>query len=57
VRLDSLTIAGSCARVTEWLGTPVEAPLGDVSVKWIAPNGTPGLMSVTFDTGNGKIEI
>jgi hypothetical protein len=57
VRLDSLTIAGSCARVTEWLGTPVESPLGDVAVKWIAPNGTPGLLSVTFDTPSGKVEL
>jgi hypothetical protein len=57
VRLDSLTIAGSCARVTEWLGTPVESPLGEVAVKWIAPNGTPGLLSVTFDTPNGKVEL
>ena len=41
VKLSSLTIAGSAERVTEWLGEPVEAPLDDVAVEWIAPRGTP----------------
>ena len=57
VKLKSLTIAGSAARVTDWLGHPVEAPLDGVDVTWIAPAGTPGIMSVTFDTANGPVEI
>ncbi|PYI66753.1 glycosyltransferase [Arthrobacter livingstonensis] len=57
VRLASLTIAGSAERLTEWLGEPVEQPLDDVAVEWIAPRGTPGIMSVTFDTANGKVTI
>lgn len=57
VRLSALTIAGSAERVTEWLGTPVEHPLDDVDVEWIAPNGTPGIMSVTFETGKGAVRI
>ncbi len=57
VRLDSLTIAGSAKRVTEWLGTPVEEPMDDVDVNWVAPNGTPGIMSVTFATEHGTVEI
>ncbi|WP_449372309.1 VOC family protein [Arthrobacter psychrolactophilus] len=57
VRLSSLTIAGSAERVTEWLGEPVEAPLNDVAVEWIAPRGTPGIMSVTFETANGPVTI
>ena len=57
VRLDCLTIAGSSERVTEWLGTDVEETLDGVQVQWIAPNGTPGIMSVTFETEGGRIEI
>ena len=43
--------------VTEWLGTPVSHPLDDVEVEWIAPNGTPGIMSVTFETPQGSVRI
>lgn len=57
VKLDCLTIAGSSERVTDWLGTDVEQTLDDVQVQWIAPNGTPGVMSVTFETDNGRVEI
>ncbi|MDN4612664.1 VOC family protein [Arthrobacter burdickii] len=57
VKLSCLTIAGSSERVTEWLGTAVEETLDGVQVQWIAPNGTPGIMSVTFETADGRIEI
>ena len=57
VRLSALTIAGSAERVTEWLGTPANHPLDDVEVEWIAPNGTPGIMSVTFETPKGSVRI
>ncbi|MHA7180627.1 VOC family protein [Arthrobacter sp. MDB2-24] len=57
VKLACLTIAGSSERVTEWLGTDVEETLDGVKVQWIAPNGTPGIMSVTFETADGRIEI
>ncbi|WP_043447339.1 VOC family protein [Arthrobacter sp. L77] len=57
VKLECLTIAGSSERVTDWLGTDVEKTLDDVQVQWIAPNGTPGVMSVTFETDNGRVEI
>ncbi len=57
VRLASLTIAGSAERVTAWLGEPVESPLEDVAVEWIAPRGTPGIMSVTFETATGLVTI
>lgn len=57
VKLASLCIAGSAARVTEWLGTDVSHPLEDVDVEWLAPNGTPGIMSVKFETANGIVEI
>ena len=57
VSLASLTIAGSAERVTEWLGECVDKPLEDVAVDWIAPHGTPGIMSVTFDTARGPVTV
>jgi hypothetical protein len=57
VSVTKLTIAGSAERVTEWLGEPVEKPLEDVEVEWVSPKGTPGIMSVTFDTGSGFVTI
>lgn len=57
VGLDSMTIAGSAARVADWLGSPVECLLDDVDVQWTAPNGTPGVMSVRFQTAHGSVEI
>lgn len=57
VKMSSLTIAGSAERVTEWLGEPVEKPLEDVAVQWIAPRGTPGIMAVTFETASGAVTI
>ncbi|WP_110241019.1 VOC family protein [Nocardioides gilvus] len=52
-----LEIAGDPLRVSEWLGQPVEAPLEDVKVEWVAPNGTPGIMAVQFQTSSGLVRI
>lgn len=57
VELVSLEIAGDPARVTEWLGEPRSHPLEDVDVSWHAPNGQPGLLSVTFDTKSGSVTV
>ena len=57
VSLSSLEIAGDPARVSEWLGQPVEQPLEDVKVEWVAPNGTPGIVAVTFQTPAGLVRI
>lgn len=57
VELFSLAIAGDPHRVTDWLGEPESHPLDDVDVTWLAPNGQPGLLSVTFKTPNGPITI
>jgi hypothetical protein len=57
VKMSALTIAGSAERVTEWLGVPVEKPLEDVAVNWLAPRGTPGILSVTFETATGAVTI
>jgi hypothetical protein len=55
--LDCLEIAGDPQRVSEWLGETVEAPLEDVKVEWVAPNGTPGIVAVQLQTPNGLVRI
>ena len=55
--LDCLEIAGDPQRVSEWLGETVEAPLEDVKVEWVAPNGTPGIMAAQFQTPSGLVRI
>jgi hypothetical protein len=57
ISLESLEIAGDPARVSEWLGQPVERPLEEVKVEWVAPNGTPGLVAVTLQTPSGLVRI
>ncbi len=57
ISLASLEIAGDPARVSEWLGAPVEKPLEDVKVDWVAPNGTPGVVAVAFQTPNGLVRL
>lgn len=57
ISLASLEIAGDPARVSEWLGAPVEKPLEDVKVDWVAPNGTPGVVAVAFQTPNGIVRL
>ena len=57
IRLEALEIAGDPHRVSEWLGTPVEGPLEDVKVEWVAPHGTPGIIAAQFSTSNGLVRI
>jgi hypothetical protein len=57
VRLRALEIAGDPNRVSDWLGNSVEGPLVDVDVEWVAPQGTPGVVAVHFDTPNGPVRI
>ena len=55
--LACLEIAGDPLRVSEWLGEPVEAPLEDVKVEWVAPNGTPGINAVQIQTPSGLVRL
>ncbi len=55
--LACLEIAGDSQRVSEWLGETVEAPLEDVKVEWVAPNGTPGIIAAQFQTPNGLVRL
>jgi len=43
--------------VTEWLGAPVETALEGLEVTWSYPDGTPGLLAVTFSTPDGLVTI
>lgn len=56
-KISSISIAGSRERVREWLGQPEHLQLGDVVVDWQAPNGTPGILSVTFETPKGSVTL
>jgi hypothetical protein len=55
--LACLEIAGDPQRVSEWLGETVEAPLEDVKVEWVAPNGTPGILAAQVQTPSGLVRI
>jgi len=55
--LEVLEIAGDPLRVSEWLGEPVEAPLEDLKVEWVAPHGTPGVIAAQLQTPNGLVRI
>lgn len=57
VRMDELKIAGDPDRVLEWLGIADEFGTDGVSFDFMAPHGTPGIMSVTFVTPQGRVEI
>jgi hypothetical protein len=57
VKLAGLRIAGSPERLCEWLGQPGDHPLDEVDVEWVAPHGTPGLLSAFFDTPTGRVEV
>jgi len=55
--LGCLEIAGDPQRVSEWLGETVDAPLEDVKVDWVAPNGTPGILAAQVQTPYGLVRL
>lgn len=57
VTISSLMIAGDPDRVRDWLGSPVQAASEAISVDFVAPHGTPGLLSVTFNTPGGQVTL
>ncbi len=57
VTIEGLQIAGHPARVEEWLGLPAGKTSSVIDFTFVAPHGTPGLLSVTFDTPDGKVVI
>jgi len=57
VTIEGLQIAGHPARVEEWLGLPPGKTSTVIDFTFVAPHGTPGLLSVTFDTPEGKVVV
>ena len=57
VTIEGLQIAGDPVRVKEWLGLPADETSSVIDFTFVAPHGTPGLLSVTFDTADGRVTI
>lgn len=57
VNISGLTIAGDPDRVCEWLGLSPTQTSTVIDFTFIAPHGTAGLLSVTFDGPDGRITI
>ncbi|MDQ3628101.1 MAG: VOC family protein [Actinomycetota bacterium] len=57
VQLIALEIAGDPERVTDWLGERPLQALSDISVRWVAPHGAPGVVAAHFSTAVGDVRI
>lgn len=57
VTICGITIAGDPQRVCDWLGLPADRTSTVIDFTFIAPHGHAGLLSVAFDTPEGRIEI
>ena len=57
VSISGLQIAGDPQRVREWLGRPADQTSSVIDFTFVAPHGTPGLLSVTFFTPEGPVTI
>lgn len=57
VALVALEIAGSPERLTDWLGEEAVGVLDQIEVRWVAPNGAPGILAAEFDTPSGTVRI
>jgi hypothetical protein len=57
VKIESLQIAGDPDRVRDWLGLPADYTSSVIDFSFVAPHGTPGLLSVTFGTPSGEVTV
>lgn len=57
ISLTALEIAGDPQRLADYLGQPAIEALEDIEVRWVAPNGTPGILAAQFATPNGVVRI
>ncbi len=55
--IERLNIAGSPERLAEWLGDDEDGQVQDVNIEYVAPSGTPGIVSVTFRTPKGEVTL
>ncbi|HET7476748.1 MAG TPA: VOC family protein [Dermatophilaceae bacterium] len=56
-RLHGLEIAGDRGRVLDWLGLPVHQVAPTLELSFVAPHGSPGLLTVTFQTPSGLVTV
>jgi len=52
-----MEIAGTRARVEEWLGAAVGEEFDGVRINFTSPHGQPGLDAATFETAKGLVRI
>ncbi|NMR19861.1 VOC family protein [Cellulomonas fimi] len=57
VRLAGLQIAGDPDRVRDWLDLAPDHTSAELDVTFVAPHGTPGLLSVSFQTPAGLVQV
>ncbi|WP_370890628.1 VOC family protein [Janibacter sp. GXQ6167] len=57
VTIESMMLAGDPERVHEWLGLPASKTSTVIDFEFVGPHGTPGLISVTLNTPNGRVTI
>ncbi len=57
ITLTALEIAGSPERLADWLGEEAIGALEQIEVRWVAPNGAPGILAAEFDTPRGTVRI
>ncbi len=57
VTIRGLEIAGKEQRVREWLGVAPDYEPAAIDFTFVCPHGTPGLLSVCFDTPDGPVVL
>ena len=57
VSLAGLTIAGDPMRVRRWLGVEPDYVPSTLEFSFVAPHGTPGILSVSFDGPDGRVTV
>jgi len=57
VRLVGLEIGGDPARVRDWLSLDPSYAPSSLEFEFVAPRGTPGILSVSFETHSGLVRI
>lgn len=57
VTISGMQIAGDPHRVSEWLGRPAHETSTLIEFDFVAPHGTPGLLTVTFATPKGPVTV
>jgi hypothetical protein len=57
VTISGIQIAGDPKRVSEWLGRPAHETSTVIDFDFVAPHGTPGLLTVTFATPKGPVTV